>query len=99
MVRISNMNDSMFSLNGAASGDDVGAFRRDLEALIDSRSGTNLCLDVSGLESVNSVILSVFLCGLRRAENVSCDLSFANIPSKLFDVIRVGGLESIISKA
>lgn len=95
-MQISSNSDSVASLNGSVSFDEVAQLRQELEVLIDSKSGASLNLDVSGLDSINSVVLSIFLCSLRYAKAASCKLCFVNVQPKLFDSIRVGGLESII---
>lgn len=58
--------------------------------------GDELEIDLSALQSVNSVTLSVLLSILRIAEQRSCVVSFCNMSGDLFSIARVGGLDSIL---
>lgn len=58
--------------------------------------GDALEIDLAGLQSVNSVTLSILLSILRIAEPRGCVVSFCNMSSDLFSIARVGGLDSIL---
>jgi ABC-type transporter Mla MlaB component len=56
-------------------------------------------IDVSGVESVSSIVVAILLSGLRAANKHSCVLSYVNLPEYLFNMARVGGVESILAGA
>ena len=64
---------------------------------IGNYSGKNLTIDLSELSSVNSTVLSVLLTGLRVAKKKSCKLQYNNLSERLFNMARVGGVESILT--
>ena len=94
--RIEKESDNSVSLVGQCDIDAAVAIRKELELLIRRCSGAQFSIDFKGLESVSSSILSLMLCCLRVAQAERCELSFRNLPPKLYDMARVGGLESLL---
>ena len=76
--------------------DDLVALRAEIETAIDANRNGHFALTLSDLEMVNSALISLLLCSLRQAEKVQCQLSLSGVPQKLFDMARVGGVESIL---
>ena len=68
--------------------------RTELEVIIESNSGHTLQIDLAQLNVTSSMILSLLLCLSRAANNASCELKFVNMSRGLFDMARVGGIES-----
>jgi len=72
--------------------------RSKLEKCIASSAGKSLKVDLAQLSVVSSVVLSLFLCLIREANKVSCELNFVNMSQGLFDMARVGGVESFFPR-
>ena len=98
MASLTTVRDSVVAFNGSIALDEIVTLKQALEEKVRAKAGSELCIDLSGLVTVSSVALSLLLCGLRVADKVSCQLSYANMPQKLFDIMRVGGLESLIPR-
>ena len=72
--------------------------RSKLEKAIALSSGKSLQINLAQLTAVSSVVLSLFLCLVRESNKVSCDLTFINMSQGLFDMARVGGIESLFPR-
>lgn len=83
-------------LSGHCHEADLLRFRGELESLIRSCDSNSFTIRLKDLESVSSALLSVLLCCTRAAEQVGCELSLRGMPQKLYDMARVGGIESIL---
>lgn len=84
------------ALLGQCDIDEATVIRKELELMIRRAKGEKFTIDFQGLESVSSAILSMMLCCLRIAQAEKCDLAFSNLPPRLYDMARVGGLESML---
>lgn len=73
----------------------IFACRSELQKMISLSSGKPLQINLAQLEAVSSIVLSLFLCFKREANKVSCELTFVNMSQGLFDMARVGGVESL----
>jgi anti-anti-sigma regulatory factor len=91
------------SLSGSFQGiDDASGLlncRLKLESTIASSSGKSLQINLDQLHVVSSVVLSLLLCLMREANKVSCKLRFVNMSLGLFDMARVGGVESLFPQS
>ncbi len=94
-MRISKTEHGL-SLSGGLSLDEVDGARARLEQEIALQANAALVLDLAELEGRNSVMLSLLFCCLRAAEKASCELRFDQVPQSLFDMARVGGVESLL---
>jgi len=96
LISIKDVNSSTISLVGSVSHHEANQVQSDLERRIKQSAQQSLDIDLSALESVSSVVLSLLLCGLRAASSVSCTARYVNMPQGLFNMARVGGIESIL---
>lgn len=71
------------------------ACRLEIEKIIALSPDKPLQINLAQLDVVSSVVLSLLLCFMREANKVSCELTFVNMSSGLFDMARVGGVESL----
>jgi phospholipid transport system transporter-binding protein len=69
--------------------------RTELEKEIALSAGKALKINLAQLDAVSSVVLSLLLCLIRAANKTSCELVFINMPQDLFNMARVGGVESL----
>ncbi|WP_163835205.1 STAS domain-containing protein [Spartinivicinus ruber] len=53
-------------------------------------------VDLAELEDGGSAALSVLLSWMRQAHHLSISLSMINMPIDLYDLARVGGLDSVL---
>jgi len=72
--------------------------RTKLEEIITLSAQKPLKINIAQLNAVSSVVLSLFLCLIREANKVSCELTFVNMSQGLFDMARVGGVESFFPR-
>lgn len=96
MPKIEKRDAHTIALIGPCDIDESVAIRKELELLIRRSKEHAFTIDFEGLESVSSAILSLMLCCLRVAQAEKCELNFSNLPPKLYDMARVGGIESML---
>lgn len=82
-------------LSGAVDGKDINNLRIQGDRMI-TRAGDRIILDLGELETVSSIVLSLLLVWMKRAQSLGKVLVIRNIPDRLFDMARVGGLELIL---
>jgi len=58
--------------------------------------GGSIQFDLSGIQQTSSVGLSVLLSWMRSARKRSIELSFTGMPSAMFDIARVSGLDDVL---
>ena len=87
------------SMHGALLDQEVREAKVFLSVFIESKAPSckHINIDVSGLETVSSVVVAFLLSGLRAAQRSSCDLHYKNLPEYLFNMARVGGVETILA--
>mgnify|MGYP000417930105 CR=1 FL=1 len=76
-----------------AADKNILACRVEIEGIIDF-SGAAVNIDLDQLQGVSSTLLSLMLCLLRYSKQRKCELMFLNMPQGLFNMARVGGVES-----
>jgi len=94
---ITNSGEAALQLTGEISHQSASEAISRLSESIVAHSGKDLAVDLSGLASVNSTVLSVLLTGLRVAKKNSCKLEYNNLSERLYSMARVGGVESILT--
>ena len=99
MISIDAGNDSIYYMKGSINHLEAVACKDILKSCIGSNAGKRISLDISKLESVSSVTLSYLLYGLRSAKLLSAHLTYKNMPSALFNMARVSGIESILNNS
>ncbi len=97
MYTIRHGDDGAVCLEGECRLDALPGLRRSLEKEVRAHAGNALTLDLEQFQTVSSAVLSLLLCVLRAASDQECQLHIRSMPPKLFDMARVGGLESIFS--
>jgi len=96
MAKLECFEAGLAKITGRFQEVDLYRVRAELEHAIEQNASKALTVDLEGLESVSSAILSMLLCGVRVAERTQCDLTYISMPQKLHDMARVGGLESVL---
>ena len=96
MISIETDSAQVSRLQGTVEHFEAEQCKNTLSEFISQSSGKTLHLDLSGLESVSSIALSFLLSGLRAANQADCDLHYENMPSALFNMARVSGIENIL---
>jgi len=96
-LSFSNLDETTLLLTGVISHQSASEAIIRLSKAVSGYRDKSLTIDLSGLNSVNSVVLSVLLKGLRLAKKDSCKLQYSNLPVRLFNMARVGGIESILT--
>jgi phospholipid transport system transporter-binding protein len=82
-------------LSGEIAVDDAPQVREQAERLLAGHPGS-VVVDLSGLQSAHSAMLSVLLCLLRFADKQKKSLSFRGVPRPLYDLSRVSGLNKVL---
>ena len=98
MALVVDIKGTDISLSGnLKDGDDSSILkcRSKLESVIISSSDKSVQVNLAQLDAVSSVVLSLLLCLMREAKKASCELKFVNMSQDLFDMARVGGVESL----
>ncbi|MBQ0832154.1 MULTISPECIES: STAS domain-containing protein [unclassified Marinobacter] len=81
----------VLSVFGAIDAHNVAPVRAEGERLVMAASG-NLVVDLGGLSSAHSVILSMLLCWSRLAEKQGVSLSFTEAPDRLVSLAALSNL-------
>lgn len=69
-----------------------------LAALLEEE-GDTVELDLSGVASRSSLVLSLMLCWLRQARQADRRLEFRGVPADLHELIRFTGLDGVLPLA
>lgn len=75
---------------------DIMTIRKSLDQLLASMKG-DVVVDFSGVTRVDSSALSLWMCGLRRAESLSINLKSANVPAEMQSIAGLVGLSQCLS--
>jgi phospholipid transport system transporter-binding protein len=84
--------DGVLMVTGAVSAETVVALRGQGEALIRAAAG-NLVVDLDGLATAHSVVLSMLLCWQRLARQVGICLSFRGVSGRLASLASLSHLD------
>lgn len=85
------LNERVLSVAGEVDAASVVALRKQGEALI-SRAGQDLSVDLSGLDTAHSVILSMLLCWQRHAGGLGISLDFKGASDRLAALAALSNL-------
>jgi len=96
-VSVDEQGLAQVQLSGTLRSDEIRAAKQVLVACVEQCSQKRLEIDVSGLETVSSAVVALLLSGLRVAARQSCTLRYLNFPEYLFNMARVGGVETILT--
>ena len=92
------LRDSEMIVTGEVNASSVIALRRQGEQLI-SGIRDDLVVDVSGLETAHSVVLSMMLCWERLARKQGMGLSFRGINGRLASLASLSNLSAWLTRA
>ena len=84
--------DGILIVTGKVNADTVVALRKQGEKLISTASG-NLIVDLDGLVTARSVVLSMLLCWQRLARQGGISLSFRGVSGRLASLAALSNLE------
>lgn len=84
--------DGVLVVTGEVSADTVVTLRKQGEKLIGTASG-NLVVDLDGLVTAHSVVLSMLLCWQRLAHQAGLSLSFRGVSGRLASLAALSNLE------
>jgi phospholipid transport system transporter-binding protein len=84
--------DGVLVVTGEVSADTVVALRKQGEKLIGTASG-NLVVDLDGLVTAHSVVLSMLLCWQRLAHQAGISLSFRGVSGRLASLAALSNLD------
>ena len=93
-IRIERMDNNRYLLTGILSFDTVSQLQDDIEPL--TKQGTEVILDLSGIERVDSAGIVVLLEWMKLARGSGRQILFTNIPQQLLDIARVSDLDGIL---
>ncbi|GGE57436.1 hypothetical protein GCM10011533_07440 [Streptosporangium jomthongense] len=82
----------VLSVSGAIDAHNVVPLRAEGERLIRT-AGDSLTVDLAGLSTTHSVILSMLLCWSRLAEKQGVSLTFKGAPERLVSLAALSNLE------
>ena len=95
MSRVVRVDDNRIAVEGDMLFADALALRSQGESLL-AGLGSPAVVDLTAVENVGSVGVSVLMCWMREAEKLGKQLKFVNMPDKMYDVSRVSGLDEVI---
>ncbi|MDF1643587.1 MAG: STAS domain-containing protein [Pseudomonadales bacterium] len=84
-------------VSGRVDFDSVLAYREMGEDMIQSNTGSDLSFDLANAEISGNIGVSLLLCWLRCANNLGQKVAFTQIPENLCEMIRVSGVEQILT--
>jgi len=83
------------SLSGQMDHDTVVRARELGERLLAEEQGP-WRINLGGLESAHSGVLSLLLCFLRAADRHQQSITFVEMPDRLYDMARMSGLDQLL---
>lgn len=86
------LSDGALIVSGEVTPDTVVSLRNEGEKLIHSVSG-DLVIDLDGLVTAHSVVLSMLLCWQRLAHQTGITLSFRGVSSRLASLAALSNLD------
>lgn len=86
--------EGRLALLGELTFETVPGLSKDLESMFNQCS--RLCVDLSGLERVDSAGLALLIEWTRLARALGHRLEFINVPPQLLTIARASGLEQIL---
>jgi phospholipid transport system transporter-binding protein len=87
--------ENVLVLKGAVTATNVMAIRKAGEDIISKLSKDGI-IDLSAVSSAGAVTLSLLLAWLRAAKSRNMSLVVRKMPDRLFDMVRVSGLELVL---
>lgn len=84
--------DGVLMVTGEVSADTVAALRQQGEKLIRAATG-NLVVDLNGLATAHSVVLSMLLCWQRLAHQAGIALTFRGVSGRLASLAALSNLD------
>ncbi|MBL4584684.1 MAG: STAS domain-containing protein [Pseudomonadales bacterium] len=84
-------------VSGCINFETVLNYRQIGEKMIRSSVGPNLTFDLSNADIGGNIGVSLLLCWLRCGNNLGKQVTFSQIPKNLCEMIRVSGVEKILS--
>ncbi len=84
-----------YRLEGRVTFDNLIALREAGEDAI-AGSGDQTVVDVSGLESANSLAVALLMAWFRAAERLGKALSFTGLPDELISIIELSGMDAVL---
>lgn len=75
---------------------DIMSIRHELDQLLGSMNG-EVVVDFSGVTRVDSSALSLWMCGLRRADELGITLKPINVPAEMQSIAGLVGLSQCLS--
>jgi phospholipid transport system transporter-binding protein len=89
------LKEGVLSVSGAINAHTVISLRAEGEGLIKTASESlkSLVVDLEGLSTTHSVVLSMLLCWSRLAEKQGVSLSFTEAPDRLVSLAALSNLE------
>lgn len=96
--RIRKVDDQTLAVSGVVDVNNAMALKVEGEAMLKSM-GERFVIDMADVEQSSSVGVSLMLCWMRAAREAQKELTFRNMPSKMFDVARVSGLDEVLPLA
>ncbi|WP_370298233.1 lipid asymmetry maintenance protein MlaB [Pontibacterium sp.] len=83
-------------LTGKLQFADIMSVRERLDQLLEEMKG-DVVVDFSGVTRVDSSALSLWMCGLRRAETLNITLKPVNVPDEMQSIAGLVGLSQCLS--
>jgi phospholipid transport system transporter-binding protein len=87
------LSDGALLVSGEVTADSVISLRKEGERLIRSASA-DLAIDLGGLVTAHSVVLSMLLCWQRLANQTGISLSFRGVSGRLASLAALSNLDS-----
>ena len=93
---VERVGENEVHLTGELRFADIMAIRKTLDQLLGEMKG-DVVVDFSGVTRVDSSALSLWMCGLRRAETLSLNLKAINVPAEMYSIAGLVGLNHCLS--
>ncbi len=94
--RLESGDKGLIRISGEVSVDESPQLLAEVESLISQMSDNEVIVDLQALKNAHSAILSALLGMVRHAKAKDKSLFFIEIPTRLFDLSRVSGLDKVL---
>ncbi len=96
-AQVKSLGDGRIQASGVLDFDSVPMLLSEIEAL--SYDAQAIAVDLRDVQRSDSAGVALLLAWMRKAREAQRDIRFLNMPSQMFNIARVSGLDAILPLA
>lgn len=93
---LTEVDESTIKVDGSLEIESISETMLEGQSWLETTPATELKVDLAGVTDVDSASLALLLAWIRNCTRLEKRIYFANMPTKMRDIARVSGLDSVI---